>query len=115
MVEAAERGGEARSDAGQVRSVAQLNMLHSLAAKLNRLGDVEEIGEEITSELHTIIDYHSCRVYLLQSDGLTLKPIAFQGALFSDYERETYEGLVTSLGEGITGHVAQHKESLLTP
>jgi PAS domain S-box-containing protein len=114
MVEAAERG-KGRTEDGQIRSVAQLNMLHSLAAKLNRLGDVQEIGEEITNELHTIIDYHSCRVYILQPDGVTLKPVAFQGALFSDYEHETYEGLVTSVGEGITGHVAQYKESLLTP
>jgi PAS domain S-box-containing protein len=95
--------------------VAQLNMLHSLAAKLNALSDVEEIGAAITAELRTIIDYHNCRVYLLQDDGVTLMPIAFRGELFKEYEEETLEELVTTMGEGLTGHVAASGESLLTP
>jgi PAS domain S-box-containing protein len=98
-----------------IRSGAELDMLHSLAAKLNSLGDVGEIGAAITGELHTIIDYHNCRVYLLQTDGITLLPVAFHGTLFSDYERESFEDLVTLMGEGITGHVAERRESLLTP
>jgi hypothetical protein len=44
-------------------------MLHTLAARLNRLNDVAQIGEAITAELRTLLDYHSCRVYLLQPDG----------------------------------------------
>ena len=97
------------------RSVAQLNMLHSLAAKLNALGDVEEIGAAITAELRTIIDYHNSRVYLLQPDGNTLMPVAFRGELFKDYEQETLEDLITPMGEGLTGHVAQTGRSLMTP
>ncbi len=31
-----------------------------------------EIGSAITAELRTIIDYHNCRVYLLQPDGANL-------------------------------------------
>jgi len=103
----------ARTD--RLRSVAQLNMLHSLAAKLNSLSDVAEIGEAIAAELRTIIDYHNCRVYLLQADGTTLWPIAFRGDLFSDYERETLENLVSLMGEGITGRVAERRESFITP
>jgi hypothetical protein len=86
VVEAA--GGPTRAngvdehDAERFRSVAQLNMLHSLAATLNSMGTVEEIGEVITAELRTIIDYHNCRVYLLQPDGRVLLPIAFRGTLF---------------------------------
>ena len=99
----------------RIRSVAQLNMLHSLAAKLNALGDVQEIGEAITAELRTIIDYHNCRVYLLQPDAETLMPIAFRGDLSTDYEKETLENLVTWVGRGMTGHVAATGESLLTP
>jgi PAS domain S-box-containing protein len=90
-------------------------MLHSLAAKLNSFGDVAQIGREITAELRTIIDYHNCRVYVIQPDGVTLYPVAFRGELFSEYERETIEELITVVGEGITGHVAQAGESLLTP
>jgi len=106
----------------RVRSVAQLNMLHSLAATLNRLGDVAEIGAAITAELRTIIDYHNCRVYALERDGRTLMPIAFSGNMSSDewmeYERygeETIENLKAEVGEGITGWVAETHESLLTP
>ncbi len=99
---------------GELRSVAQLKMLHSLAAQLNRLTDVTEIGNAITVELKTIIDYHNCRVYLLAEDGWTLEPIAFRGEL-TEYEGETYEELVTHVGEGITGHVAQTCESFYTP
>jgi PAS domain S-box-containing protein len=101
--------------ADRFRSAAQLSMLHSLAAKLNALGSVEAIGEAITAELRTIVEYHNCRVYLLQPDGRTLLPIAFRGQYFSEYEEETLEELVTQVGEGMTGWVAATGRSLLTP
>ena len=97
------------------RFVAQLNMLHSLAATLATLDDVEEIAAAITEELRTILDYHNCRVYLLEADGITLTPIAFRGEIFYEYEHETLEELITQVGEGITGWVAEHRTSLLTP
>lgn len=112
---AAEASRELRDGTDRFRSVAQLNMLHSLAAKLNSLGDASEIGSAITGELRTIIDYHSCRVYLLQPDDLTLYPVSFRGEMFSDYEKDTVETLITEIGQGITGYVAEHRESLLTP
>ncbi len=114
MAPAGREGTNNGVDTG-LRSLAQLNMLHSLAAKLNSLGDVEEIGQAIAAELRTIIDYHNCRVYLLQADGLTLMPVAFRGELFSDYEKETLEELVSLVGEGITGRVAETRESFNTP
>jgi PAS domain S-box-containing protein len=97
------------------RSVAQLDMLHSLAAKLNALGDVRDIGNAITTELSTIIDYHNCRVYLVQPDGVTLLPVAFRGEMFKEYEEERLEDLISTVGEGVTGHVAATGQSLLTP
>jgi signal transduction histidine kinase/GAF domain-containing protein len=108
-------GPDIETTRDEVRSVAQLDMLHNLAAALNMLGDVEEIGAAIAAELRTIIDYHNCRVYVLQDDGITLFPIAFRGELFTEYATETLDDLVTNVGEGITGHVAVTKESLLTP
>ena len=111
-----EIGGDAhRGSVDRFRSAAQLNMLHSLAAKLNALDSIEEIGEAITAELRTIVEYHNCRVYLLQPDGRTLLPIAFRGEYFAEYEEETLEELVTEVGEGMTGWVAQTGRSLLTP
>ena len=96
------------------RSGAQLDMLHSLTAKLNALRTEAEIGAAITDELHTVIDYHNCRVYRLQPDGLTLLPVAFAGKL-GGYEEERLEDLMSSVGEGMTGHVAATGRSLLTP
>jgi PAS domain S-box-containing protein len=116
MVRAQEQGGEpglARGE-NELRSLAQLKMLHTLAARLNRLNDVSQIGEAITAELRTLIDYHSCRVYLIEPDGRTLFPIAFRGELL-EYEDDTIEGLKTEVGEGITGRVAATGESLYAP
>ena len=99
--------------AADLRFVAQLNMLHSMAAALTSLDDVAEIAAAITEELRTILDYHNCRVYVLQDDGRTLMPIAFRGEIFYEYEHETLEELITEVGEGITGWVAEHRTSVL--
>ncbi|HEX9236066.1 MAG TPA: GAF domain-containing protein, partial [Actinomycetota bacterium] len=96
------------------RSLAQLKMLHSLAARINKLNDVREIGEAITSELRDLIDYHNCRVFQLQADGTTLFPIAFRGEL-SEYQGESFEVLTTAVGRGLTGHVAEIGESYYSP
>ncbi len=96
------------------RSNAQLEMLHSFAAKLNVLTETAEIGNTITAELRTIVDYHNCRVYLLQ-DEARLMPIAFRGELTTEYAEEDLHALITEIGEGITGTVAATREALLTP
>jgi diguanylate cyclase (GGDEF)-like protein len=99
---------------GEFRSVAQLRMLQSLSTKLNRLGDVHEIGEAITAELRSLIDYHNCRIYLLDPDGKVLTPVAFRGEL-SEYQGETHQALILRVGEGLTGHVAETARSYYTP
>ena len=98
----------------ELRSVAQLRMLHALATRLNALDDVAAIGEAITTELKTLIDYHNCRIYLLLEDGLTLWPITFRGEL-TEYESETPEELVTQVGEGITGYAAITGQTYYAP
>lgn len=99
---------------GEVRSVAHLRLLQSLAAKLNRLHDVAEIAEAITVELRSLIDYHNCRIHLLEREGTTLVPIAFRGEL-TEYKGETFEALVTKVGEGATGWVAAHGRPYYSP
>ena len=37
-------------------------------------------------------------------------PIAFRGEIFYEYEHETLEELITHVGEGITGWVAEHRD-----
>jgi diguanylate cyclase (GGDEF)-like protein len=89
-----------------VRSIAHLKMLQSLARKLNRLNDVSEIGEAIVEELRMLIDYHNCCVYLL--DGERLEPVAVRG----EFEGEP-ASITLRIGDGLTGHVAQSGRPML--
>ena len=77
-----------------VRSIAHMKMLQSLSGKLNRLNDVREIGDEIAAELRSLIDYHNCRVFVVETVALPL------------------ELLRIKIGEGITGRCAERSESL---
>jgi len=98
--------------ARDVRSIAHLKMLQSLAGKLNRLNDVQQIGATIATELRLLIDYHNCRVSL--RDGDELRPITFIG----DHDTSigpAADAYTTKVGVGITGRVAQTGESLLVP
>jgi diguanylate cyclase (GGDEF)-like protein len=102
------RGASRREE--DLRSIAHLKMLQSLAGKLNRLNDVTLIAQTIVDELHTLIDYHACRVYV--DDGDLLVPVALRGE-HEAYEDESAEALVVRFGEGITGTAAARRESLL--
>jgi diguanylate cyclase (GGDEF)-like protein len=98
--------------ARDVRSIAHLKMLQSLAGKLNRLNDVQQIGATIATELRLLIDYHNCRVSL--RDGDELRPITFVG----DHDAglgNAADAYTTKVGVGITGRVAATGESLLVP
>jgi diguanylate cyclase (GGDEF)-like protein len=98
---------ESRED---VRSIAHLKMLQTLAGKLNRSTDVREIGMAIANELRQLIDYHNCRIFV--RDGQELQPIAFQGELTSR-DRPAVDVFRTRVGEGFTGRVVETGESLL--
>ena len=114
MVKARDDDATAAMGEHELRSAAQLRFLHTLALQLNALDRVGLIGEAITNELKTLIDYHNCRIYLLKPDGSTLVPLVFRGEL-TEYEGETYEELVTEVGEGITGHAALTGETHYAP
>jgi diguanylate cyclase (GGDEF)-like protein len=94
----------------RVRSIAHLKMLQSLAGKLNRLNDVREIGTAIADELRGLIDYHNCRISIV--DGDEIVPIAFRGVLSSRGGQEVRIPR-SKIGEGITGHAAAEGKSLL--
>ncbi|MDP9296847.1 MAG: GAF domain-containing protein [Actinomycetota bacterium] len=95
----------------EFRMVAHLKVLQSLSSKLNRLQDVRQIGETVYTEVRSLIEFHNCRVNLLEPDGETIRPIAFGGELL-EYQGETEEALATRVGEGITGRVAETGESI---
>jgi len=96
--------------ARDVRSLAHMKMLQSLSGKLNRLNDVRRIGDEIANELRSLIDYHNCRVFVV--DGEELVPIAFRGEFSAETAALPLELLRGRIGVGITGRCAQTGEAL---
>ncbi len=108
--ETSERPGNTPASGRDVRSIAHMKMLQSLSGKLNRLNDVRKIGEVIADELRLLIDYHNCRVSVVEGDDVV--PIAFRGDLISrDGEHVDFPSV--KIGTGITGHVAVTGEPLL--
>ena len=105
-----ERPATPEEGARTVRTIAHMKMLQSLSGKLNRLNDVREIGLTIANELRSLIDYHNCRVFVVDGDDVI--PIAFRGEL-AGQEQTTLEVLACKLGDGVTGRVAQTGESVL--
>ncbi|HZC29320.1 MAG TPA: diguanylate cyclase, partial [Gaiellaceae bacterium] len=104
--------GEVVPTTRDVRSVAHMKMLQSLGGKLNRLNDVREIGNVIATELRALIDYHNCRVFVVEDENL--RPIAFVGRWSSTTDPSMHL-LTAKVGEGLTGRVAATGESLLLP
>src|SRR5262249_37648023 len=102
--------GEPAPSARDLRSVAHMKMLQSLGGKLNRLNDVRQIGTVIAAELRALIDYHNCRVSLVEGDDVV--PIAFVGQ-FTSETSEPLEILAGKCGEGNTGRGAQPGGGLL--
>ncbi len=85
---------------------AQLQSIQQLGARLSRLSSVADIGQSIASELRQLIEYHNVRVYRLI--GTDLIPVAILGEI-GEYFDETPDQLLLTLGEGITGWVAEHR------
>src|SRR6185437_11125807 len=108
--ESSERPNASRHER-DVRSIAHMKMLQSLSGKLNRLNDVREIGDEIAAELRSLIDYHNCRVFVV--DGEMLVPVAFLGEFTAETAALPLELLRARVGDGITGRCAATGESLL--
>jgi diguanylate cyclase (GGDEF)-like protein len=108
---ARERPSEDTVRRDDVRSIAHLKMLQSLSGKLSRLNDVTRIGLTISDELRLLIDYHNCRVFLRDEDDLV--PVAFRGDLTNPDLEDPVTLLPTTVGRGITGHVAETGEPLI--
>ncbi len=88
---------------------SRLRVIQAIASRLNRINDLRSIGEVIAQELRSVIDYHACRVYVVE--GNRLLPIALHGSL-GEYANERLEEFVLDVGQGATGWVAQHGEPL---
>jgi GAF domain-containing protein len=93
-----------------LRTLAHMKLLQSLSTKLNRLNDLPRVGEIIAEELHGLIDYHNCRVFVVEGEDVV--PIAFRGDLAASGPTRL-DALRVKVGEGITGHVAATGRTLL--
>jgi diguanylate cyclase (GGDEF)-like protein len=99
------------ASARDVRSIAHLKMLQSLSGKMNRSNDVREIGEGIAAELRSLIDYHNCRVCVV--DGDELIPVAFRGDLSTSIQSLSLDVLRIPVGYGVTGRCVETGESIV--
>ncbi|HEX9015650.1 MAG TPA: GAF domain-containing protein [Chloroflexota bacterium] len=85
---------------------SQLERLQAIMSKLSRSRSVSSIAGIIADELRNLIRYDNCRVLVLQEDSNELVPLAVVSSS-TEYPVDTLESLRISIGQGITGHVAQ--------
>src|SRR3712207_6993302 len=53
----------------------------------SRLNGVREIGTVIANELRSLIDYHNCRVFVVDGDDVV--PVAFRGEFSGTADRKS--------------------------
>jgi diguanylate cyclase (GGDEF)-like protein len=71
---------------------------------------VRDVAETVSDEIRAIVDYHACRVYLLEEPD-DLVPLVAAG--YNGYETIALEDLGLKVGEGFTGWVAANGRPLL--
>ncbi|MDA8201484.1 MAG: sensor domain-containing diguanylate cyclase [Chloroflexi bacterium] len=110
----AERLATVRRDEVTSQSIRQLEAVQRIAARLTRLASIEQIGQAIAVETRKVIEYHNCRVYVVDDNGVDVTAVAVRGET-SEYEGETLAALRVRVGEGLTGLVALHGQPLVVP
>lgn len=90
-----------------------LDAVQQLGRQLATVVSVPEICETIGRTITTLLPYDQCRVYLLEDDGHTLRPVYFSDTQRLEYDGVTAETLAVQVGEGITGWVAETKQGAL--
>ena len=90
-----------------------LDAIQQLGAQLSSVVSVPEICQTIGQAITTLLPYDQCRIYLLEDDGHTLRPVYFSDTKKTEYDGVTAETLAIQVGEGITGWVAETKQGAL--
>jgi len=90
---------------------ARLKAIQELSSRLNRIQDVEGIGEAIVAEADRLIAHDTIRVYRVDHITQLCEPVAFYGE-FAGIGRPTPEMLRVRIGEGLTGWVALKNRSI---
>ncbi len=90
---------------------ARLKAIQELSSRLNRIQDVNGIGETIVSEADRLIAHDTIRVYRVDHATQLCEPIAFHGE-FLGIGTPTADMLRVRIGDGLTGWVALHNRSM---
>lgn len=90
-----------------------LDAIQQLGARLSSVVSVPEICETIGQTITTLLPYDQCRIYLLEDDGHTLRPVYFSDTRRAEYDGVNAESLAIQVGEGLTGWVAETKQGAL--
>ncbi len=99
----------ARLFEGEQRRINELQAVQTIVEAMTSKHDTKSIATAIDGELKRLVDYDACRVFLLDSGSNTLNPVDFPGA----HVPSGFPLAPTSLGDGIHGWVAQHRESVI--
>jgi diguanylate cyclase (GGDEF)-like protein len=98
--------------AESTRTMTQrLRAISELAGRLNRHQDLEGIAQAIVAGARTLIEHDTIRVYRVDHEHRTCEPIAFQGVFLGATDPEP-SILRVAIGEGLTGWVAEHGETV---
>jgi HD-GYP domain-containing protein (c-di-GMP phosphodiesterase class II)/putative methionine-R-sulfoxide reductase with GAF domain len=84
------------------RAIEQMQLVQSLAGAITGTHSMQEVGQIVVSRLRALIDYHSCRFYIVSRDGQQLLPIAHAG-VSELVSGDVDDDLTCAVGEGITG------------
>jgi diguanylate cyclase (GGDEF)-like protein/putative nucleotidyltransferase with HDIG domain len=90
-----------------------LDAIQQLGARLAMVVSVPEICATIGQAITTLLPYDQCRIYLLEDDARTLRPVYFSDSNRGEYEGVTAATLALEVGQGITGWVAETKQGAL--
>jgi diguanylate cyclase (GGDEF)-like protein len=89
----------------------RLRAIQELSSRLNRIQDVQGIGEAIVAEADRLIRHDTIRVYRVDPATQHCEPIAFQGE-FMGIGTPSAEMLRVKVGDGLTGWVALHNRTI---
>jgi diguanylate cyclase (GGDEF)-like protein len=92
------------------RWVGQLEVAQRAAARMAGRPSVREVAATVADEIRAIVDFHACRVYVLD-DGENLVPVVAAGD--NGYETIDLDDLGLRVGEGFGGWVAATGRPLL--
>ncbi len=93
------------SSGSQIARARQLEVLHNFASRQAQLTHLDDIVWNIAKTAIAELGFEDCVVYLLDDDGVTLRQVAAHGPK-NPVEREIFNRITITVGEGIVGYVA---------